>query len=400
MISTTVLNDICNDDKYPTTLVNSDGTMFIEGPIIIRDNTFKSLFTLHNISDLIFYDYVEFSENTAYYMIVNHVVHLLEHVVINVTRNNISILFNCNELLDPYEHIPVCYFQFFANSFVNKTSNTSKAFKVIIEDSKSASKLFFNLNAQNVNCKMVHNSMFYKHNPLLVYSQFIYYQTDLGQLPFPFDTGYLCYCLEGKNRCNINHLGPIFPGQTLSIDLCINQRFVNKYLSTYAVLIDMYDVTLPQSHCKVPLLNRDFNWITANCTKFHYTLLSNNEQQCELFLNAFKYKLTATVFYIKLLPCPMGFSFDVNTEKCECDPMMQSKLLTIINCDINNQAVLRPANSWLTAETYNNSYTYHMSPNCPFITVYHNHHNLISPLLIHNVNLIGLVYCVGIVNKI
>ena len=62
----------------------------------------------------------------------------------------------------------------------------------------------------------------------------------------------------------------------------------------------------------------------------------------------------------------MGFSFDDNTEKCECDSSMQSKLLPITNCNINDQTILRPANSWMTAETYNDSYAYHISPNCPF----------------------------------
>ena len=62
----------------------------------------------------------------------------------------------------------------------------------------------------------------------------------------------------------------------------------------------------------------------------------------------------------------MGFLFDDNTEKCECDSSMQSKLLPIANHNINDQTILRPANSWMTAETHNNSYTYHISPYCPF----------------------------------
>ena len=119
---------------------------------------------------------------------------------------------------------------------------------------------------------------------------------------------------------------------------------------------------------KVPLLYNSIIQITRNCTKHSYkTLLTNNDEQCELILIATAYKkYYITIFYIKLLKCPMGFSFNVNTEKCECDSLMQSKLLKIINCNINDQTILRPESSWMTAKTYNNSHTYHISPNCPF----------------------------------
>ena len=105
--------------------------------------------------------------------------------------------------------------------------------------------------------------------------------------------------------------------------------------------------------------------IMRNCTKLYYTVLSSNERQCKLFLNAIKYNYI-TIFYIHLLTCPMGFTLDCKTERCECDLSMQSNVLTIQYCNINDQTILRPANSWLAAETYNNSHTYQISSNCPF----------------------------------
>ena len=38
----------------------------------------------------------------------------------------------------------------------------------------------------------------------------------------------------------------------------------------------------------------------------------------------------------------------------------------ITSCNINNQTILCPANSWVSAATHNNSYTYHISLQCPF----------------------------------
>ena len=62
----------------------------------------------------------------------------------------------------------------------------------------------------------------------------------------------------------------------------------------------------------------------------------------------------------------MGFSFNANTGSCECDLSMQSKFLTIPKYNINDQTILRPANSWISASANDNFYTYHISPNCPF----------------------------------
>ena len=61
----------------------------------------------------------------------------------------------------------------------------------------------------------------------------------------------------------------------------------------------------------------------------------------------------------------MGFLLDYVTENATVvtDLLMQSKLLTVKDCGINDQTILQPGNSWMTAETYNKFHTYHISPN-------------------------------------
>ena len=80
--------------------------------------------------------------------------------------------------------------------------------------------VFFNQEAENINCEM----LFYEHNPLYIYQQSIYFQTNFGVEQLPFSTGILCYCSGQLQKCDINQLHPIFPGQTLAINLCINHR--------------------------------------------------------------------------------------------------------------------------------------------------------------------------------
>ena len=62
----------------------------------------------------------------------------------------------------------------------------------------------------------------------------------------------------------------------------------------------------------------------------------------------------------------MRFLFDSNTGKCKCDPVIDSKLITIKVCNIDDQTILQPENSWIAAEKYNSSHVYHISLDCPF----------------------------------
>ena len=97
-------------------------------------------------------------------------------------------------------------------------------------------------------------------------------------------------------------------------------------------------------------------------TLLHYTLLAKSERQCEMFLND-RYYNQITIFYVKLRKCPVGFSMILCTGKCECDPSLISM---ITQCNINDQALLRPANSWISAESHNNTHSYRISHNRPF----------------------------------
>jgi len=66
-------------------------------------------------------------------------------------------------------------------------------------------------------------------------------------------------------------------------------------------------------------------------------------------------------FYVKFFPCPVGFTMVSGI--CQCD---HNLMLYIDNCDINDQSILRPANSWVSAMTKNRTHSYLVSLNCPF----------------------------------
>ena len=321
------------------------------------------LISLNIVSHIILHKYIEFSSNKASVMIFGHQdqnITLIQNVLVNISSNSIlELLFNNAVSKHQRLDIPMCYFQFYGNHSHTSTTN----FKVVIT---YVNEPVLSENVKNINCYMLPTSTFYKHNHLSIYQQFIHFLPNSRRPPLSFDTGMLCYCsAAGIPKCHINTLGPAYPGQTLIIRLCINHK-VRDTINNASISIRIYDDSLPKSHCKIRLSHdNNIKWITRNCTKFHYTVLSNNEEQCQMFLKNEDHKYNI-MFYVKLLTCPKGFLLDNDTEKCECDLLMQSISLTVKDCNINDQTILRPGNSWMTAETYNNSHTYRISPNCPF----------------------------------
>ena len=114
--------------------------------------------------------------------------------------------------------------------------------------------------------------------------------------------------------------------------------------------------------CKVSSLLEAEKEVHQNCTKVTYNILSENTQYCKLILYNVEYEFP-TVYFITLLKCP---AYSALEKKCICDDKLNFELLMINICDINDQTILRPANSWISATTHNNSYTYHISLHCPF----------------------------------
>ena len=66
-----------------------------------------------------------------------------------------------------------------------------------------------------------------------------------------------------------------------------------------------------------------------------------------------------------LRPCPIGFSLHPQGY-CQCDPILSSHIPSLTTCDIDHQTIPRPANTWISAHTINNSHSYHVSLHCLF----------------------------------
>jgi len=170
-----------------------------------------------------------------------------------------------------------------------------------------------------------------------------------------WNTKSLCVCYHDKKQdCYKDELGPLYPGQTLSVFF----RFALFALNTEVIV----ETDTNQTYFTPCIVQPEENvqLIGTGCNNLSYTIAFPTNSWCELFLKVpQKSGMEYNVFYIKQLPCPLGFIKLNGT--CQCYQFL--KLFDITNCDINKKALLRPAGSWIVVISHESTY---VSKECPF----------------------------------
>ena len=166
--------------------------------------------------------------------------------------------------------------------------------------------------------------------------------------------------------CYSAYLGSVFPGETLTVQLSVQEQWISHRYSSRAIIVENSD----QDDCSIvhasELSQTHFNSLN-NCNNYSYTLWPRNEtiKECKLFIG-----LTdmPEMFYVQVKPCPKGFTFQKQRKACYCDPLLNNKVLSITSCNLKYETILRPANSWIFADTDNNTnfHTYKVSQVCPY----------------------------------
>ena len=285
----------------------------------------------------------------------------MENAYITITDSKIlENIFHACDILRHYLY-DFCHFQFYRVDGKNYNSTLNAKKQMIIQITSVDVMQIFNRDAGNINCKLYKDSLYNGFNPLQVY--LIHFKFTNSSNKFQFTTGFLCKC-QGSNRdCYTNLLQPIYPGQTLKLKISLNnERIIADKLP---ITVKVYDIDSPHTICKVSSLLEAEQEVYQNCTVVTYDILSENTQYCKLILYNVNYDFPV-VYYIKMLKCPTGFEYSKLEKKCVCDRNLNYKHFLIKVCEINYQSIQRPANSWISATTHNDSYTYHISLHCPF----------------------------------
>ena len=355
--------------------------LILIGPVVFCNITTSQLIMTN--SDITVYNYMECSNITASSLVIGtgqSKINIIEDAYVNITNNHFNGTLFQLKSSETYS-FPLCPLQYYRkHAYLNRKNKLghSKDPLMLIQSNNdiNVSEIFDN-NIGNVNCKWDPNSMYYRSTPLKVFEQNIQFIVE-GNSIHIFDTGLLCLCPNRTQpNCFTNTLGPLYPGQSMEFYATLNPKLTNQ--SSVPISVKVYDDDLQHSLCIVKSMSEAEQIVNNTCTKLAYNIFSENQPQCKLILYNIEYKFP-TVYYVNLLDCPAGFAMDDITKQCDCDQKLTSFGI-VEECDIDNQTILRPANSWISATTHNNSYTYHISLECPFhyCLPYSSHLNLSTP---------------------
>ena len=207
------------------------------------------------------------------------------------------------------------------------------------------------------------SSAFFTSTPLQVNQRFV----TSDNFKLKETTRELCLCDgNGTQHCDIGRVGPIYPGETVSLSVEFSENILNFVIIARVEIRRDYSTSICGND-QLKLIE-----LKSNECKALKLPIKHNKTWCELvliitpLLSYYGYNKIFTQSYTVLLqPCPKGFSLHPQGY-CQCDPILSSHIPSLTICDIDYQTIPRPANTWISAHTINNSHSYHISLHCPF----------------------------------
>ena len=232
------------------------------------------LFDVFNVGIYI-YNYVEISNCYAKIIVPNDAVYfaLTQPATVNFTSNTVA---SFTDTKFEEEQSP-CTFQFFNNynlDFEFK-ANTKLNFSIVFNANQWVNPLN-NSNLKINHCVWLPGSAFNATCPSDVNHRMI----TLINESFVTVNKSLCYCYNQEQiDCQVDELGPIYPGQTLNIMLA----YPNAYRLT-PLFVDVYDIEMPPTACKVSFLQDANQIVGQTCTQLNFTIIQINDyyKWCEL----------------------------------------------------------------------------------------------------------------------
>ena len=379
--------------------------IYIAGTFVATDNKCDLSIMHFQSCNILFSSKVMFNENECDQVIkVDTYLKVAEYTGITFINNTyhknvISIEQNTEEYNLPY---PFCFIQYVAKNdnvkledllshysvtFTNNQYRMLPYYRAIINlngqklhtQNHSYSKLF----CQHIsNCKWLPTGPFNGYDPKTVNQQILKIEDHNCNYEKQ-----ICYCPQNKSaNCNIDLLGTVYPGQTLQTNLC-NMQSNDSSTVLYA---EVHNVNLPSSACKIAHQSQLINIIRNYANTVNYTIISSipDNYRCKLFLTATPFlNKIYDVFYVELLPCPIGFTLQDGI--CNCDPILPA---SIDKCYIDYSTISRPANTWITAPSQTNG-TKYLTSECPmdYCLPYSSNVNLLHPDLQCQFNRTGIL---------
>ena len=363
VMNTKILSNI-NTRSGHSLISSANGLVKFLHSVIIKNNTYDQAIVRLYYSVLRFQGDCEISGNHAFVILdstqASYYI-MKENSKLSVADNYVySVMYLSFVLNDDYK--PYCYFQFLGNQSnleQNISDNTSLNYKIDFIDNVYSAPQYIvqQTNSDYENCTWLEDTAFVSTNSAVVYSKVMKERIKYAKRSLETTSLTICPCDNiSAYYCTQRHLGTVSPGQTLTVKLKLTRLqpseppFITSFTETENMpqachLLNVFEIQ--QKH------QRD------QCEEHNYTVWSE-QSECELYLST---KEITETLYIKLTACPAGFVLSKQRGICFCDPLLDPY---VTSCNLNDETVLRSANSWLFAYMVNESYEYKVSQHCPY----------------------------------
>ena len=346
----------------------------ITGPIIMSSNGAQNMMQFKHCN-VLFYNKITFKANKCDQVMYlqSTSITIMEYANITLFKNGYR--YKVIKTVYDYEYslYPPCLFQFItwrnatpspALYSVNIIDNFHFDYYAIANKEQKQNCLFPYYHF-TPHCYCIPTAAFHDYNPQVIYQQII--KTDIQE----FTHHKICHCFHNATNCNTDRFGPVYPGQTLQVELCMPCN--DKPSTLYA---EINNIHLPNSACKVTPQAQTTNIITSYSKIFNFTIVAEATNECELFLIAISdIERITEAFYVNLITCPVGFT--LLNGVCDCDPLLSPY---IDKCYLDCSSISRFPNTWITAHAQTNNTKYLIS-DCPmdYCLPYSSNVNLLYP---------------------
>ena len=336
---------------------------------IINNSYFKSIIKFHHSIVVIRHclyisnNYVRNSLSTT----EGSYILLYPHAAIEIVDNIVYSILTTELDMQREQSVELCYFQFKLNILFSKNKTfdeTVKDYRIILNNIYTAPIQYIDFDKHFSTCKWVSDceySYFNSYKPSDVFGKVMnttINRIDRGDIRIIPSS--VCNCTSSTNYdCSVHEIGSVSPGQTLTVYLVVPHLLQHHNSMTLVV----ETANLSPNGC---IITRATDMLqthtTTGCNQYNYTVWSD-KTECELYLSA---EGIPEIFYVKLLPCPVGFSLQSHPQGCHCDKVLDCDVISVTMCNLADGTILHPASSWIAADTVNGSHRYHVSSQCPF----------------------------------
>ena len=264
-------------------------SVHIIGPVFITSNRAASIIYFKSC-EVSFYRDIMLVSNKCNQLITLRFTYIKMMENSNITLFKSKVLNKLIETDNEYKLYPLCIFQFVTLKNITNVSPTLYSVNIIdnsqfigklsgigkdqlAANTKHKKKCTFPFYYFTPHCQWIPNAAFYDYNPSDIYQQIIKIH---GQ-----NLSYheICHCPQnGSDNCSIDTLGPVYPGQTLQLELCTPCNDESSIM--YA---EVSSIHLPNSTFKVAS-QTETNVIHNYSKPANFTIVSEATNVCELFL--------------------------------------------------------------------------------------------------------------------